>query len=1121
MFRSSTLTLCEIISRSCHAPSRSRLVRRAGSIALIFVLICGAAMPEVCAAPVAAQTFRGTILGTVTDPRGDVVVGATVTAKNLGTGVERTTVTDDAGNFAIPELPIGSYEVGVQATGFQAAKVTDVRVEVASERRVDVALSVGGSDTITVTANAVQVETTNNTLGGTITTKEVVDLPINGRDFMKFLTLVQGTTADPSGATDSPGSFGLFSANGNRGRSNNYLLDGTDMNDGYRNLPAINEAGVFGTPATILPVEAIAEAAILSNFEAEYGRNSGAVVNIVTKSGTNDFHGSVFYFLRNDALDARNFFNPKPDPQTNFSNHQYGGAVGGPIRRNKTFFFTAYERQHERVGLNSVARVPDPREIAALGGPRNPVIAALLARNPWPTPNRPVALFDQSPNLFVTTPAKNDVTSVIGKIDHSFNEQNQLTGRYFIGDSDQSFPLAILAGNVLPGFNTVTPTRAQMVSLSYLKVLSAKKVNETRLGYNRFTQGFFPEDRDFDPRSIGLNTGIQGAQDFGLPFIRIRNDPNFGSSLASLGATLSVPRARVDTNWHFIDSFSWKMTRHEIKMGYEFRRTFINAFFDAGYRGRLDFASLEDFLSGTLSGGRAAVGDSRRNTFQNSHAGYVQDTFRWSPRLTLNLGVRYDYFGVIGEKHGLLSNFDPQRGLVVVGEGGLDRLYDRDLNNFSPRVGVAWDLNGKGKTVVRAGWGLFYDTFSQDFFVGQLPFNTFNSGPAYNPVGAAPILFSFSTVEQIRPGVPVFTDFLDSDVFAVDRRLRTPYVQNYNLNVQRELLKNVVFQVGYVGSKGTKLFRYRDINQPVNPAVSTARPFDNGPFAPSGGTFFYVNHLETTANSNYNALQTSLALRERHGITSTVNYTWSHSIDNASDGQDYVANATQPDNSFRADQERASSNFDTRHRLVWTFSYDLPTFWRDHPRVGGGWQLNGVLTLRSGSPFHVNLFDDYNGTGEFFPRPDLVGDPYAGTHTPDNFLNLSAFKVPCTLDPSGDGSAASCIAGTQHFGSLGRNALIGPGYSNFDFSLFKTTAITERVKLQIRAEVFNLFNHPNFSSPLLPGFSADASFNGIDPVTGRGIGFLPITVTPDVGIGNPFLGGGGSRNIQFAFKLTF
>ncbi|MEW6213042.1 MAG: TonB-dependent receptor [Acidobacteriota bacterium] len=1091
----------------------SGILKTASVIFLTFALIAASSLPA------AAQTFRGTILGTITDPQGAVVGDAKVTARNVATGIERSTVTDSEGNYTIPELPIGVYEVNIQAAGFKAAKVTDVKVEVASERRVDVEMAVGGSDTIDIRADAVQVESTNNTLGGTLQTKEVAELPINGRDFTKFLVLVPGATGDPSGATDSPGSFGLFSANGNRGRSNNYLLDGTDMNDGYRNLPAINEAGVFGTPATILPVEAIAEAAILSNFEAEYGRNSGAVVNIVTRSGSNDIHGSAFEFFRDDALDARNFFNPKPDPQTNFRNNQFGFALGGPIVRNRTFWFTSYEGQREDVGLNSVARVPDPREIAALGGATNPVIRALLARNPWPAPNRPRPLFDPRPNLFVTTPATNDVDSFIAKIDHSFNEHNQLTGRYYFGDSEQSFPLAILAGNVLPGFNTVTPTRVQLVSLSYLKIFSPTKVNEARFGYNRFTESFFPEDSDFDPRAIGLNTGIQGAQDFGLPFIRIRNDPNFGSSLASLGSTLSVPRGRVDTNWQAIDNFSWKLTSHDLKFGYEFRRTFINAFFDAGYRGRLDFASLEDFLSGTLSGGRSARGDSRRGTFQNSHGAYIQDSYRWSRRLTINAGLRYDYYGVIDEERGRLSNFSQQRGLALIGEDG--RLYERDLNNFSPRLGLAWDITGKGKTVLRAGWGFFYDSFSQDFFVGQLPFNTFNPGPAYNPVGPAPVLFSFSTVDVIRAGVPIFTDYLDSDVFAVDPRLRTPYVQNYNLNIQHELFKNAVVQVGYVGSHGTKLYRYRDINQPVNPARSTARPFDNGPLAPSGGTFFYVNHFESTANSNYNALQASLQLRDWRGFSTTINYTWSHSIDNASDGQDYVANATQPDNSFRTDQERASSNFDVRHRFVWTFSYEIPNFVKKYPRIGKGWQINGITTLRSGSPFHVNLFDDYNGTGEFFPRPDLVGDPYAGTSGPDRFLNLSAFRVPCTLDPRGDGSAASCITGTQHFGSLGRNALIGPDYRNFDFSVFKTTPITERIKLQLRAEFFNIFNHPNFASPLLPGFSADASFNGIDPVTGRGVDFLPITVTPDVGIGNPFLGGGGSRNIQFAVRLEF
>jgi hypothetical protein len=1065
-----------------------------------------------------AQTFRGTILGTVTDPNGAVVAGAKVTAKNTSTGLERSTTTDEAGNYTIPELPIGPYEVRVEQTGFAAGVVSNVTVAVASERRVDVNLSVAGQENLVIIAPSVQAETTTNTLGGTITAKAAADLPINGRDFTKFLVMVPGATGDPSGATDSPGSFGLFSANGNRGRANNYLLDGTDMNDGYRNLPAINEAGVFGTPATILPIEAISEAAILSNFEAEYGRNSGAIVNIVTKSGTNDFHGSLFEFFRNDKLDARNVFNPEPDPQTQFRNNQFGGALGGPIVHNRTFFYFAYEGQRERVGLNSTARVPDPGEIAALGGPTNPVIARLLARNPWPAPNRPLPLFDNTgrPNLFVTTPASNDVDSLIAKIDHSFNKDFQLTGRYFYGTSDQSFPLAILAGNILPGYNTVTPTTVHLVSLSFLNVLSATKVNEVRFGFNHFKEGFFPEDNDFDPRSIGLNTGISNEQDFGLPQIRIHDD----LGIANVGATLSVPRARTDINYQLIDNFSWKLARHDLKFGYEFRRTTVDQFFDAGYRGRLDFDSLADFLSGTLSGGRAARGNSNRFTFQNSHATYVQDTFRCRPDFTLNLGLRWDYFGVIDERDHLLSNFDPVQGLVQVGSPGLPRLYDRDLNNFSPRLGFAWNVHGNSKTVVRAGWGLFYDAFSQDFFAGQLPFNTFNPGPAFNPVGPSPILFSFSTVNTIQNNVPIFTDFLDSDVFAVDPNLRTPYVQNYNLNIQRELFRNGVLEVGYVGSHGTHLFRYRDINQPVNPSVSSARPFDNGPFAPSGGTFFYVNQLETTAISNYNALQTSFSVRDRRGFSAQVNYTWSHSIDNASDGQDYVANATQPDNSFCTKCEKANSNFDNRHRFVVAASYALPNFSQSHPRLGSGWQLNTIVTIRSGNPFHLTLFDDYNNTGEFFPRPDVIGDPYAGTHAPDQFINLSAFKVPCTLDPTGDGSAASCIPGTWHFGSLGRNALRGPGYHNVDFSIFKDTKLTEKLRMQLRAEVFNLFNHPNFSNPLLPGFAADMT-SSIDPVTGRGTGFLPITVTPDVGIGNPFLGGGGPRDIQLAVKFIF
>src|SRR5919108_96335 len=484
------------------------------SFLAIFLLACG----------LQAQTFRGGIEETVTDSTGAAVAGAQVTVTNPATGLNRPATTTDQGYYFFNELPLGEYSVTASKTGFRTETATGVTLSVAAPVHVDLKLTPGQvTEKVEVTAEVPLVETTNNNQGGVIEARQAEELPVNGRDFSKLLIMVAGATGDPSGETDSPGSFGLFSANGNRGRANNYLLDGTDMNDGYRNLPAINEAGVFGPPATILPIEAISEAAILSNFEAEYGRNSGAIVNIVTKSGTNDFHGSLFEFFRNNKLDARNFFNPEPDPQTQFRNNQFGGSIGGPIKRNQTFFYFAYEGQRERVGLNSTARVPDPREIAALGGPTNPVIARLLARNPWPAPNRPLPLFDNTgaPNLFVTTRALNDVDSLIGKLDHSFNKDNQLTGRYFFGTSDQSFPLAILAGNILPGYNTTTPTTVHLVSISYLKILSPTKVNEFRFGYNRFDEGFFPEDNDFDPRSIGLNTGITNDQDFGLPQIRI------------------------------------------------------------------------------------------------------------------------------------------------------------------------------------------------------------------------------------------------------------------------------------------------------------------------------------------------------------------------------------------------------------------------------------------------------------------------------------------------------------------------------------------------------------------------------------------------------------------------
>jgi TonB dependent receptor/TonB-dependent Receptor Plug Domain len=982
-----------------------------------------------------------------------------------------------------------------------------------------------------------QVETTSNELGGVLTSETVESLPVNGRDYQKLIYLNPGVAGSPDQITDSPGSYGTFSMNGSRGRANNFLLDGTDMNDGYRNDPAINEAGVFGDPATILPLDAVAELRVLSNYEAEYGRNSGAVINIVTKSGTNAWHGSLLEYYRSGKLGARNYFNFAPNPKSPFNNDQFGGALGGPIVKDKTFFYVDYEGQRENGAQAGTTCVPDPAVISATetsivagGGTVNPVTSALLARHPWPTPNIAGAYSDvngctnpvsgvTTNNLSTSTSFFNRVDSMIAKVDENINSNNVLTGRYYFGDSSQSFPFAQLSAGLLPGFNTVTPTRVQLVSISWVKVVNSSQVNEARLGWNRFAEGFFPEDQSFLPNSIGLDTGVT-AYNGGLPATDV-------GTFSEIGATSSIPRNRVDSNWHFVDNYSWKTGKHDIKFGYEFRRTTIMQVINHNFRGTLDFDDLTSFLEGTPSGGAQVAGDSRRHTFQNSHAFFVQDSFRPTSRLTLNLGLRWDYFGVTGEKNGLLWTFDPANGGSNVQTG---QLYDKDYNNFGPRVALAYKLNESGTTVIRAGWGLFYDAFSQDIFLGHLPWNCiFCPGPAYPGLGPQALVTGSVTGAALAPGVPVYSSYApEGDFFAVDPRMRTPYVQNFNLNIQQQVGRRAVVQVGYVGSVGTKLFHFLDINQPGHAAI-TAYDLANAPDIQEYGVprnypnFFYLNQEQSSANSSYNSLQASLRTMGWHGLSTQANFVWSHAIDNASDLEDFEPNEAQPTDSTNPAGDRGNSSYDIRRRFTWNFTYQFPKFSGSHPRLSNGWGFDGVVNLQDGQPWHLNyeFQGDYSGSGEGFDRPDVIG-PLQYSGNPAQYLNLASFAAPCTWgNPTNDGApdATNCIPGTRHFGDLGRNSLIGPSFKEFNYSVFKDTAITERVLLTLRAEFFNLFNHPNFANPFLPNFIADIGAPSL--ATGRNTGYYQLTATGDVGIGNPFLGGGGPRGVQFAAKITF
>jgi hypothetical protein len=1113
---------------------KSLSIAFSGTIAILFACLAYVSAPAAM-----AQTFRGSIQGTIMDSTGAAVPGAQVKVFSPSTGLSRIIAANDQGEYVAAELPLGIYSVTVEKKGFRTTTLTQIPVSVGSPTRADVKLAAGAvSEVIEVNATVPMVETASNTMGGTIEASEAAELPINGRDYTKLLELVPGASSDPVGSTESAGSYGLFSLNGNRGRSNNYLLDGTDMNDGYRNLPSVNQAGVWGCPSTILPVDALAEIPVTGSPEAEFGRSSGATVNIVTKSGSNRIRGSAFEYFRTDALTARNYFNTVAQPKNSFTNHQFGGSVSGPFVKDKSFWFTAYEGQRENGGLPQLGTVPTQADISANtpGGGINTVIKSLLNSKPWGTLP---ATGDGSETF--TTPFLNNSDNIIAKADqhlHLFSAGDLLTGRYYYSHGMQSFPLGMLyTGSSAPGYNTTTPTHVNIASLSYTSVPKSNLIFELRGGYNRFLQQFLPQDIGLNPNtSYGLNTLPPGynSNDLGLPTIDV-------GAYSPIGATASDSRGRVDTNYQLFGNVSLTKGQHNFKAGYEWRRTFINSFIDSGHRGKLVFDSLADFLSGAIDGGSSAAGNGTRYSYQNNSGAYMLDSWRASKRITINYGLRWDYFGVIGAENNAFSIFNVKTGgLQTVGvAGGPASLYPKDWTNFAPRLSVADDVLGNGKLVIRAGGGIFYDGASQDFFVGNQAYNTNagEAGPAFNG-----IVFASPVIPTIIKNTPIFGDYTPSSVFTVDQKLVTPRYGSYNLNIESQVGSKVSLQIGYVGSQGRHLFRFRDLNQfnNVNGSVDQCGnghtiTYGNQCFpAYSTGSYidiplYYVNQIETSAMSNYNSAQATMKVQNWRGLTSTLNYTWSHSIDTASDGLDFVPNAAMPDNSWNPRGERASSNFDVRQRVQWYWTYNLPKL-QQAKWITNGWALDGMFNFATGQPYTVSyLFEaDYNGGGEYFGRPDIIGNPHTGA-SGTNLLNMAAFAAPCTMDTNpASPTYGECING--HPGSEGRNAFNATNYTNFDFSLTKTSHLTKTVTMELRSDFFNIFNHPNFSNPLLPGFGIDVFGNshtvgnrlvaGSDPVA-NGPQYMPTTATPDVGSGNPYLGGGGPRSAQLAVHFTF
>lgn len=1069
-----------------------------------------------------AQSFRGSIRGKVADPTGSLIAGAKVMARNTATGLTREAQTGPDGGYVLAELPAGVYTVTAEAAGLTpTAQNVVVNVGLDTTADFDLSMIERRKEQLTVEAAAPLVEAERDVLGEVMERRLVSELPLNGRDFGKLVALVPGATVEPSGVAAVQSGFGQFSINGNRDRSNNYALDGTDNNDPFFNNSAFNQVGIGGAPASLLPIDAIQEFNLQSHFSSEYGRNSGSIVNIISKSGTNQFHGSAFEFLRNDAMDARNFFNREVDPFTGeshrkspFRNNNFGASLGGPIIQDKTFFFAAYEGQRERVTSDFTLLVPtqqqilDAQQLASDNGVEpNPALTSIL--DFYPASNSGIVPGQVND--------KNDVDSFLVKVDHQWSASQSLTGRYAFARSEQVFPLGGLGfggGSRLAPFAQVSPTRVQLASASWLSTFGSNKINEVRFGYSRYRTSFASRDADFDPNSLGIDFGTGKLS---LP------EFDFGGVFENLGASaFSIPRGRTSQSYQILDNFTWVRGRHTMKFGGEFRRAAILNFNDNLERGLITFSPDSSVLAdcpgneddpAVCSDSGAVVlanfylgsaftlanaGNTHRNTFNNGFSFFVQDDIRLRPTFTLNLGLRWEYFGPISEENDLLSNLGRDGQLAMVGTDGVDGAYNRDLNNFGPRIGFAWNVHPR--TVVRGGYGVYFDYIPQNLMIANF---TPSAGLVTNPIGpeaVVPLNFDGDVLNGSSAGTvftlpdPPYPPF-GANIFITPRDLPSPYVQGWNLNMEHELSRGLALQVGYVGSKGTKLARLRDANQPDVDGNRVTFP-----------QYGFVDEFATISGSTYHALQATFRTQAWYGLSGFAGYTWSKSLDDASDAIDFnFATVAFPQDSNNLAAEHGPSNFDTRHRFTAAFNYQVPKL-PGSKRLGEGWALNTIITAQSGRPVPIvsasdtSAFfnDNFNTRSNFHQRPNVVPgvNPINSDweSAPDviGYLNGAAFEQPA------DGT----------FGNLGRNAIFGPKFWNVDFALAKSTQIFDRLNLQFRAEFFNIFNHPNFA---LPNFFVDPG----SPQQGL------ITQTPDQAQTNPGLGGGGPRVVQLGLKLIF
>jgi carboxypeptidase family protein/TonB-dependent receptor-like protein len=995
-----------------------------------------------------------TIQGSVTDPSGSAISGAKVTLRNLATGFERIVQTDSDGNYQAAALPPGVYQVEAQAQGFGALSIKDLTLEVSRIVVQNFQLKVGDvTQVLTVTADTQNVETSTITVGQVINQKTVQEIPLNGRHFVDLGLLIPGSVTPPqNGFLTAPlrgqGSF-AFNTAGAREDTVNFMINGINLNDMSQNQitfqPSINTVQEFKVDN--------------STYSAEYGRNSGAIVNIATRSGVNEFHGEAFEFLRNDALDARNFFDARKPP---FKRNQFGGNFGGPIFKDRTFFFFSYEGLRQRQGLTLNSNVLTDAQRASV---TNPTVRRLLDFIPRATSvgvgsdGLPVGQFQGSG----TAPV--DLDQWTGDVSHNLGANDRVHGYYAIQRDKRGEP--ILQLNTLPGFGDTRQSRRQIFTLNETHTFSPTLVNEARLGFNRIRITFTP-NAQLNPVDFNINSGV--TDPIGLPQINVT-----GFNL-NIGGPSNFPQGRSDTTAVFSDTLSYLRGAHSFRFGGEFRRFYNNNFtLDPGaftFADTIDpitrkvmTKAVDNFIAGNANSFSVNLGDRSSAIGTGALGFFAQDSFKARPNLTFELGLRYDWNMTPSERYDRFVVFDPQTVSLVQIGSDRDLIYKQNNKNIQPRIGLAWDPFKDGKTSMRAAYAILVDQ----------PVTNLVTPASSNPPLARPLNFTgaikFDNAADVARAAGLAPSSVDPD-------LDNAYVQSWNLNLQREITPSLGLTVGYFGSKGTHLRISRNINQPINGVRPFARLSTNSPISPNT-TLNNITEISSAGNSSYNALWVTANKRLSRGLQFNASYTYSKSIDyNSLNSQGIVVQ-----NSYDLRNDRGLSDFDARHRFVINTLYELPF---KGSRLVDGWQLSTIVQLQSGNPVTIitsdNTFTGVNNT----LRPDLVG-PIVILEDPRRWFDISAFVTPTSP--------------TSHFGNLGRNTVTGPGFHNVDFSVLKNTKITESLNVQFRTEIFDLFNHANFGQP------------------GRVVGsqtFGQITNTR-------FATGdsGSSRQVQFALKLTF